>query len=151
MKTYVLILSKKFPATHKCSGQNTLFAENLFIVKKHTIRSNFDLWNERIKDVNDGKAIISVRQWSGKPYLSKQETIATLTREIGVGIQCLTFNDCDINKPHVSGFFGSQPTTMELANNDGLVLDDFHDWFKDYDLSKQMAIIHFTAFRYNKS
>ena len=26
--------------------------------------------------------------------------------------------------------------------------DDFKEWFKGYDLSKPMAIIHFTAFRY---
>jgi hypothetical protein len=35
-----------------------------------------------------------------------------------------------------------------LANNDGLSLKDFKDWFKGYDLSQPMAIIHFTKFRY---
>jgi len=37
-----------------------------------------------------------------------------------------------------------------LAKNDGLSLQDFKDWFKGYDFSKPMAIIHFTRFRYNK-
>ena len=36
----------------------------------------------------------------------------------------------------------------DLAKNDGLSLTYFTDWFKGYDLSKPMAIIHFTKFRY---
>ena len=35
-----------------------------------------------------------------------------------------------------------------LANNDGLTLRDWCAWFKDYDLSKPLAIIQFTKFRY---
>jgi hypothetical protein len=35
-----------------------------------------------------------------------------------------------------------------LAKNDGLSLDDFKEWFKGYDLSKPLALIHFTKFRY---
>jgi len=150
MKTYVLILSKKFPAKCRRAGEKTQFEPNLFIVKKHTIRSNFELWKNRIDEVNEGKAIISIRQWSGKPYRSKQEELETLTHKDGVGIQRLTFTDCNIYRPFVAGFFGEQPSTMTLANNDGLTVEDFVDWFKDYDLSQPMAIIHFTAFRYNK-
>jgi hypothetical protein len=36
----------------------------------------------------------------------------------------------------------------ELSKNDGLSLPDFKAWFKNYDLSEPMAIIHFTKFRY---
>jgi hypothetical protein len=36
----------------------------------------------------------------------------------------------------------------ELAKNDGLSENDFCEWFRKYDLSKPMAIIHFTNFRY---
>jgi hypothetical protein len=39
----------------------------------------------------------------------------------------------------------------ELAKNDGLSLDDFKAWFKGYDLSKPMSIIHFTTFRYGNN
>lgn len=35
-----------------------------------------------------------------------------------------------------------------LANNDGLSKEDWQEWFRGYDLSKPMAIIHFTKFRY---
>lgn len=34
------------------------------------------------------------------------------------------------------------------AANDGLSLSDWREWFKGYDLTKPMAIIHFTPFRY---
>ncbi len=44
------------------------------------------------------------------------------------------------------GMFGGIAHT--LARNDGLSLEDWEAWFKDYDLSKPMAIIHFTPFRY---
>lgn len=35
-----------------------------------------------------------------------------------------------------------------LARNDGLTLEDWREWFRGYDLSKPMAVIHFTKFRY---
>ena len=42
-------------------------------------------------------------------------------------------------------------TREELAKNDGLSLEDFTAWFKGYDLSETMAIIHFTPFRYDNT
>jgi len=36
----------------------------------------------------------------------------------------------------------------KLAANDGLLTEDWYRWFKKYDLSKPMAVIHFTSFRY---
>ena len=35
-----------------------------------------------------------------------------------------------------------------LAKNDGLSFNDWFYWFEKYDLSKPLAIIHFTKFRY---
>ena len=40
-------------------------------------------------------------------------------------------------------------TIYDLAANDGLSTNDWLDWFKNYDLTKPMAIIHFTKFRYH--
>jgi hypothetical protein len=40
------------------------------------------------------------------------------------------------------------PSLNLLSKNDGLSLKDFKDWFKGYDLSKPMTVIHFTKFRY---
>lgn len=145
MKTYVITLSEKFPTTHTRKGQETDF-RRLFLNgnKIHTIRANFPLWEKRIAQIQKGEAVLSVRQWTGKPYQSKQVEIARLTAEDGVGIQELKLTDL------------SRPTTINgqrielplLAKNDGLSFNDWFNWFIGYDLSKPLAIIHFTKFRY---
>lgn len=145
MKTYVIILSEKFPTTHPRKGQETEFGRSFLNGKKiHTIRGNFSLWEKRIAQIQKGEAVLSVRQWTGKPYQSKQVEIARLTDEDGVGIQELKLTDL------------SRPTTINgqrielplLAQNDGLSFNDWFNWFIGYDLSKPLAIIHFTKFRY---
>lgn len=89
-KTYVLMLSQVFPKTHNKAGMPTEFKEKVLNKKKiHTIRANYHLWERRIKEVQEGRAVLAVRQWTGKPYCSKQVEIARLTTEDGVGIQLL--------------------------------------------------------------
>ena len=119
-------------------------------LKLHTIRANYEFWRKRFEKIAKGEACLSIRQWVGKPYGkgSTQREIVRLTREDGIGIQKLTFpfgtfNEAAIeDAEHVGVFSGIAQT---LAANDGLSLSD---WFKDYDLSQPMAIIHFTPFRY---
>ena len=94
--------------------------------------------------------MLSVRQWTGKPYRSKQVEIARLTAANGVGIQKLSF---DKDRDGVSSlkFFDINGKYIDweiLANNDGLSLEYWKEWFQGYDLSKPLAIIHFTKFRY---
>lgn len=175
MITYVLTISEKFPKTHNRSGAPTNFVNQIFGgVKKHTIRGNYDLWKKRFEKINQGKAILSLRYWEGKPYASKQIEIIYLHNTMGIGLQRLDFvpmimttKEC-IKKANGSIYIPMIMTTKEiirtsdgsigiptnsnleaLAQNDGLSLDDFKEWFKKYDLSKPMAIIHFTQFRYN--
>ena len=164
MKTYVITLSRSFLTKHSKAGEPTNFRdafnagqvfnrgpECLYLRPKlHTIRANYPLWEKRIKEVQEGKAFLSVRQWTGKPYRSKQVEIARLTAKEGVGIQKLSF---DKDRDGVSSFKffdidGRCFDRKTLANNDGLSLEDWCDWFRGYDLSKPMAIIHFTKFRY---
>lgn len=156
MKTYVLTLSKAFPATHPRKGEPTGFRDKFLAAikqleggwsKLHTIRANYTLWEKRIAEIQRGEAVLSVRQWAGKPYASKQELIANLTKDDGVGIQWLTLLDildddfCLIcSKPFKN--------LKLLAKNDGLSFEDWQQWFKNYDKTKTMAIIHFTKFRY---
>ncbi len=157
MKTYVITLSKVFPATHKRRGELTEFLEKFLngqtgtddFKKLHTIRANYTLWEKRIVDVQRGEAVLSVRQWSGRPYMSKQTPIATLTAEDGVGLQQLT--DIDTNAYCFYPCVRIDKRDIDkvlVAKNDGLSLDDWRSWFKDYDISKPLAIIHFTKFRY---
>lgn len=168
MKTYVLTLSQNFPATHPRKGQPTGFAENLAFKthleldktiggyrnvqgsKLHTIRANYPLWAKRFEQINRGEACLSIRQWTGKPYRSKQVEIARLTKADGIGIQELIYKKENRLSPERYTIEDCEIDTSMLAENDGLTLADWEAWFSNpkYDLSEPMAIIHFTKFRY---
>lgn len=163
MKTYVLTLSQRFLSKHSRAGQPTDFAhlfENGLHLKPaglevcrhkiHTIRSNYPLWKKRIDEVTNGEAVLSVRQWTGRPYFSPQTKLADLTAENGIGIQMLRFHP-DRNGTILWNYFdvnGAYPNIKDIARNDGLSFEDWREWFKGYDLSEPLAIIHFTKFRY---
>lgn len=174
MKAYVLTLSVVFPVTHRRAGERTNFKEkranaiyrmrhpevfepcepNNGDEKYHTIRGNYELWHKRFEEIERGEAYLSIRQWSGKPYASKQIEIARLTKEDGIGIQLLCFagnqtkKDRELHRPIVGGT--REIDYRQLAMNDGLTVEDWEDWFSnpDYDLREPMAIIQLTKFRY---
>ena len=160
MKTYVITLSAVFPKTHSRAGQPTDFAEKFRKTKLHTIRANYPLWFKRFEQIDDGEACLSVRQWTGLPYRSKQIEIARLTKDDGISLQRLDFTtDRDGNVlaffrfsdaiQHIGKFHHpAYPTYTNLANNDGLSLADWREWFKGYDLTKPLAVIQFTKFKY---
>lgn len=177
MNTYVITLSQRFPATHPRKGEPTYFKDkthNALLwekgmnigysqtpsyavpgdiqLKLHTIRANYPFWAKRFEKINAGEAVLSVRRWSGKPYRSKQIEIARLTKEDGIGLQKLEFLKYDplfTGGIWLSGHtFKEEYILPKLANNDGLPLQDWEAWFKDYDKTKPLAIIHFTSFRY---
>lgn len=164
-------VSVKFPKGHPRAGEETHFIEKInnaigdtesckvvihtcngvldIWPKIHTIRSNYDLWGKRIGEVQRGEAVIELFYWSDKPYRSKQVVFFTLDKDSGCGVQKLIhgedssgnlrprlFDTCEILEERM------------LAHHDGLSLEDFKAWFKGYDFSKPMAIIHFTRFRY---
>ena len=146
MKTYVLTLSKSFPRTHARAGEPTEFREKFLKKEKiHTIRANYLLWVRRIIDIQAGNAVLSIRQWAGKPYRSKQVEIAMLTAENGIGIQRLDI--FDFMRPAKVDSSKLVDLT-DLANNDGLSFSDWYHWFRLADVIKPMVIIHFTRFRY---
>lgn len=149
------MLSRVFPTTHPKAGQETDFKPKVMAAlngmpcyrkKLHTIRANYELWKKRFEEVERGYAVIKLRQWIGRPYRSKTVLIKTLTSKDGIGIQKLTFYTSRIVYPTIDDNY--QPTILEISSNDGLSKDDWIDWFRGYDLSQPMAIIHFTDFRY---
>lgn len=174
MKTFIITLSKVFPKGHRKEGKLTFFKEKFMFgqqwqfcspkdrdanypkcdeclkycepLKIHTIRSNYTFWAKRFKEIERGKACISVRQWTDKPYHSKQVEIARLTKEHGIGIQKLTFKGA-LNCLQIDGEY-SIADLSTLAENDGLSFEDWESWFTGYNLAQPMAIIHFTKFRY---
>ena len=114
--------------------------------KIHTIRANYELWRKRFEDIAAGRAILSVRQWSGKPYQSPQIHIWNFDNTDGIGLQRLEVAGVTTFQPLF--IEGRQVSAEELAKNDGLEESDWHAWFKGYDLTEPMAVIHFTSFRY---
>lgn len=176
IKRYRLGVSRNFPITHPKKGKPTYFIEKIqlslnllmeapgdFVIdldhKLHTCRANYPLWEKRMAEVQAGRAVIELFYWSGKPYHKDENGIgqvvfATLNKDSGCGIQEL---DLSLFVSHKMAFANSTnpeytsavPILPSLiAQNDGLSLDDFKAWFKSYDLSNTMAIIHFTSFRY---
>lgn len=163
IKTYVLTLSTVFPVGHSRAGSPTYFKEKVtakeFPViiehrhghstiingrKLHTIRANYPLWEARFTEIQRGEAVLSIRQWSCAPYRSKQVEIARLSSEDGIGIQLLKLTD--LTNPTCIN--GRQVDLPSLAFNDGLNYGDWQEWFKGYDLTQPLAIIHFTKYRY---
>lgn len=142
-KTYVLTVSETFPSYHKRKGENTNFVQLINEGKKiHTIRGNYKLWKKRASVINSGKAILSIRVWTGKPYQSKQREAAIRTK---IEVQRIQFD-------RLLGIFideyDSDIQLDDLAKNDGLSLSDFKEWFKETPLDEGLAIIHFTDFKY---
>lgn len=165
MKTYVLLVRRTYPKGHKREGEGTFFVEKILaalgfsylndenIKKFHTCRKNYELWTKRIKEVQEGKAVLSLRYWKDERGRSvkgnKQVEFTVLDKDSGVGTQKLIWTeDNSMNlRPRI---YDSCEIIGEddLAKNDGLSIEDFKDWFKNYDLSKEMCIIQFTEFRY---
>jgi hypothetical protein len=158
IKRYRLGVSRNFPTTHVRKGEQTCFVDKIMgnfpfeenkWKKIHTIRSNYELWAKRMAEVQAGRAVVELFYWSGKPYHKDENGIgqvvfATLDKDSGCGVQKAEFDDYLYS-------LKVDYKRIELGNipqNDGLSHADFEEWFKKYDLSKPMAIIHFTSFRY---
>ena len=75
MKTFVLTVSRVFPKTHKRAGKQTWFVEKInqagmpvsdetIMGKKiHTIRANYELWEKRAMQINDGLSFDDFCEW----------------------------------------------------------------------------------------
>lgn len=162
--TYYLTLSQVFPSTHCRAGQPTGFKEKLLDAlvfedvsadnggdwgKLHTIRANYDFWAKRFEKIARGEAVLSVREWVGKPYGkgSTQREIVRLTRDDGIGLQRLTVAGTCIGY-HPTFVDGVAVPSSTIARNDGLTEADWCNWFAGYNVTEPMAVIQFTKFRY---
>jgi len=166
LKQIVIILSSQFMKDHPRSEEPTYFRESILLCledgempfimddgtalfpKCHTCRADYEGWVEKIEQVNRGEAVLRVVCWSGIAYRSKWLDIITLTKDDGIGVQKLGFSSGKIDYPFIDFDKITNLSINEISKNDGLLLQDFKDWFKGYDLSQPMAIIHFTKFRY---
>ncbi|WP_346856557.1 hypothetical protein [uncultured Draconibacterium sp.] len=143
LKCYVITVSKNFPVSHPKKGTPTGFKAKIGDkTKKHTIRGNYELWQKRFEQINQDKAYLSVREWSGKPYASKQVELYKLYASDNIGLEKLS-NPKNFVWAEIEG----KQNWEDVAKNDGLSFDDFCEWFKVRQ-DKPMAVIHFTGFRY---
>ena len=95
LKTYVLLVSKNFMKGHPREGQPTHFREKILEGEKiHTCRANEEYWASICAEVNQNKAVLSLRQWTGKPYASKQEEFMQFD---SLGFQPLDIDECGSN------------------------------------------------------
>lgn len=171
-KTHVITVSMSFPKTHPRAGQPTHFVDNITrglfgeneavdiehdffdfsedapnIPKLHTVRSNYAHWQKRIEEVQDGTAVLSLRVWSERPYMSQQVKVKDFTASDGIGVQLIQRVSSDEFLVNMTGN-RVRIGISELAKNDGLSAEDLLNWFKDWKIYEVKAIIHFTGFRY---
>lgn len=161
------MLSKRFPAWHSRAGQDTDFGPEFIAARKklpcynrkiHTIRGNYELWRKRFEKIKAGEAVLSIRQWVGKPYRegSYQKELARLTKYDGIGLQKLGITivkDKNIGNSISLRIDDNNVSCMKIfriAENDGLPLVDWCEWIEKYNNTDDLAIIHFTKFRYRK-
>ena len=135
----VITLSKAFPVYHQRASEPTGFRQAFLEGRKiHTIRANKKGY------LKDGD-VVSIRQWSGKPYASKQEVIKD---GVKIGVEPVTMSVfCGIRNANING---ATVAMEDLAFSDGLPMSDFVDWFFYDDINDIFtgSIIHFTDFRY---
>lgn len=142
----VVTLGKYFGPKHPRKGQETGFIAKVADGRKvHTYRSNYGYWRAKIEKITATGGVLSVRQWSAKPYRSPQEVITEIPAGI-VGVQRLALRRErrvinhyaeEQDKPIATATYydytaevDGHPVPLEiLAENDGLTVDDFKAWF----------------------
>lgn len=148
------MLSKTFPVTHSKGLSETGFPQKVLSGQKiHTIRRNYELWESRIKEIQEGNAVLSIRTWSGKPYEkgSHQIEIKRLSKDDGIGIQKMKISRSKtgtIKSLVITGCSILPLNLDKLAANDGLSRKDWEQWFQISIQDDLYAVIHFTPFRY---
>lgn len=138
MKTFVITVAKNFLANHPKKGTPTNFEQKILSGEKtHTIRGNFAYWNGIVQQVKQGKALISVRQWSGRPYNSKQNEILKC---YNAEIQPIHFRKWPKKSPYHEVHIAIGDTKAmftgslldQVARKDGFEDTlDFIDWFPE--------------------
>lgn len=169
LKTYVIFVSRTYPAYHSQKGHSTYFIEKIkglfpfelsnSIRKIHTFRANYPLWKKRIDEVLAGNAVLVLKYHSIGRYAkgNKQIEFARFDKDSDIGIQEAIYKT-DYEEPFSGmaircedGVFRDFPF-YRVAENDGLNQADFACWFEKgkYELTESMACIHFTSFRYGR-
>lgn len=165
MKAVVTLTKKFFDAHPTLAGKPTGFADMVRNgTKIHTCRQNYEYWKTKVDALKAANGTLCIREWSGRPYRSKQDTIIEIPASV-VGVERLVLTK---GKHHVEPYRhtityhratveGKEVNIAELARNDGFDnAIDYTDFFKPlFEDAKdgviEMAIIHFTPYRYGSN
>ena len=139
----VITFSRTFPSYHPRKGESTYFIEKIWAGLADgtdRMQGNVDMdFNEYYNGVPKHHTVrnghrwkrgdfFSPRYWSGKPYASKQNIITEPLQLVNVWDIKIEGYMIFINRELFSSSQYSQEATM-LATNDGLLVDDFWNWF----------------------
>ena len=158
----VVTLTKQFFSKHPRAGEETQFASLVKAGKKiHTCRDNYDYWASKIEALKAAGGTLCVREWSGRPYRSPQDTIVEIPAE-RVHVSKLKLTRISLDGPtpgtHYHAYSaivnGKNVRIEEVARHDGFecerdfvaFLDPLFD--RDNTNTEYLAIIHFTDFNY---
>jgi hypothetical protein len=133
-------MSKYFPKTHPAAGEETRFVESILNgTKTTTIRGKYENWKNKASEVNEGKAILSIRYWTGSPYNykndnSKQKEFARCTK-LSTDRVFVT-NDHNGFEMSVESKYCDRLRESEIIKNEGFKKDShFYDWFPQEEFS----------------
>ena len=158
----VVTLTKQYFKSHPKAGEPTQFADMVRNGSKiHTCRDNADYWIGKIESLKATGGTLCIREWSGRPYRSPQDTVMEISSEV-VHVSVLKLTRLTFDGPtsgchyHTySAIVGNRHVlTEEIAKNDGFdnendflaFLDPLFDKYQSETI--RLAIIHFTDFRY---
>lgn len=158
----VVTLTKQFFNGHPRAGQPTDFADLVRSGKKiHTCRDNYDYWARKIEALKDAGGTLCIREWSGKPYRSPQDTIVEIPAE-SVHVSKLKLTRLSFDGPtsgtHYHAYSaivnGKHIKIEDVAKHDGFTserdfvafLDPLFSKYQSTDI--HLAIIHFNEFNY---
>ena len=157
MNTVVVMLTKEFFKGHPMAGKPTNFSTLVKQGKKiHTCRDNHDYWAGKIEALKKNGGVLSIREWSGKPYRSNQNVIMDVpASEVHVSTLELHRIITVYNEKRYYATIGGKPISMaKLAGNDGFNFQTDFEAFLDpiFDMRGadvvKLAIIHFNSYRY---
>lgn len=147
MKNFVIMLNKRFPKD-KVYFEHTSIATNYQELiaadsKIHIVKQNFAIWAKKVREINSGKAVLSLRYTDGSNNSKDAKQVEFLRFSGGaVGVEKLVY------KYPNKVFINDIEVDLEiLCLNEGLTIERFKDLYK-LNGSYPMALIHLTPFRY---
>jgi hypothetical protein len=151
MKTHVLIVPRVFPQGHPKAGEQTGIVEKLQSgAKIHILMEAYETWRQRVKEVREGKAILSIRYRAGNSEKAKQVEIMKVGQDNSDYLEVRRLEwraDYVAVASHMPHLAYNVPYS-DIASNEGFSEEDFRALHKDADPREPMALIHLTPFRY---